>query len=282
MLIRHSTDSRQAPHRWGSLQRWYGQPPGQHFGMAEAAILRELLPLLFGYYLLALGGPLTPELLQASPVSRRWLMGLHGKPEQAAALLVESEQLPVATDSVDVLVLSHVLEFSRDPVATLKEVDRVLIPEGHALILGFNPLSLWGLWRGFGGHRRGWESPLRGAELCSVPRLRSWLALLGLEAVSVHYHSYRLPQREPQTPERLASLETLGRRYCRPLGGGYVLLAKKRVSTLTPIGPRWFTHRPVVAGGVAAHYNRGVLVGQEPEQYHQHPAVTHCDIRELS
>lgn len=263
MFSRQRTDSKQASHGWDRLQRWYRHPAGQRFGVAEAEILREVLPFLFGYYLMALGEPLGPELLRASPVSRHWLMGTGRCSSASPALMTAPEQLPIATDSIDVLVLSHVLEFCTDPVAALKEVDRVLIPEGHALILGFNPLSLWGLWSGLGRRQQGPENPLRGADTCSVPRLRSWLALLGLEMVSVYYHSYRPPLAESPSPERLAFLETWGRRYWRPAGGGYVLLAKKRVSTLTPIGPRWFARRSLPTEGVAALYDADPARGHD-------------------
>lgn len=253
MFIRQSTDNEQAA-RWRGLQQWYRQPLGQRFGAAESGILQEMLPLLFGYYLIALGEPLTPELLQVSPVSRRWLMGLTPEVGRQAELLLAPEQLPIATDSVDVLVLSHVLEFSRDPVATLKEVDRVLIAEGYAIILGFNPLSLWGLWYALGGRHRRREHPFNGADVCSVSGLRSWLALLGLETVAVHYHSYRPPLRESSTRERSSFMESIGQRHCRSSGGGYILLAKKRVSTLTLLRPRWFGRHPASTEGIAASY----------------------------
>lgn len=253
MSISHRSVSLRAPHSWMGLQAWYEQPSGQRFGIAETRILEDILPLLFGYYLVALGEPVGSDALAFSPVSRRWFMGFPGALERRVDLQVEPGQLPFATDSVDVLILSHVLECCADPISALKEVDRVLIPEGHIIILGFNPYSLWGLWPGLSRRRRV-NRPLQGGAMHSVPRLRSWLALLGLETLKVRFHSYRPPMHSTVGYSRLALLETVGQRYLRPLGGGYVLLAKKRVSTLTPIRPRWFARRPLSNEGIATLY----------------------------
>ena len=60
-------------------------------------------------------------------------------------LLTEPAALPFAAASLDLLLLPHTLELSLDPHATLREVERVLVPEGRVVISGLNPASLWGL-----------------------------------------------------------------------------------------------------------------------------------------
>jgi ubiquinone/menaquinone biosynthesis C-methylase UbiE len=87
-------------------------------------------------------------------------------------------QLPFAAHSIDLVVMPHVLEFRADPHQILREVERVLIPEGEVLITGFNPISIWGLRRALPncpGH-----FPWNGHYL-SVRRLKDWLQLLGFE-----------------------------------------------------------------------------------------------------
>jgi ubiquinone/menaquinone biosynthesis C-methylase UbiE len=61
------------------------------------------------------------------------------------ALFTHSVALPFAANSLDLVVLPHTLELSLDPHATLREVERVLVPEGRVVISGLNPASLWGL-----------------------------------------------------------------------------------------------------------------------------------------
>jgi ubiquinone/menaquinone biosynthesis C-methylase UbiE len=53
--------------------------------------------------------------------------------------------LPFPANSLDLVVLPHTLELDADPHATLREVERVLVPEGRVVICGVNPASLWGL-----------------------------------------------------------------------------------------------------------------------------------------
>ncbi|MCN4144869.1 MAG: class I SAM-dependent methyltransferase [Thiohalomonas sp.] len=56
------------------------------------------------------------------------------------------DNLGIQNQSVDVVILAHTLEFEMNPQQILREVDRILVPEGKAVFLGFNPFSLWGLW----------------------------------------------------------------------------------------------------------------------------------------
>jgi len=87
----------------------------------------------------------------------------------------EFVQLPLDTESVDVLILPHVLEFEPDRHQLLREAERVLKPEGRLHILGFNPLSLHAWWRPAG------SSPLHWG--CISPgRVLDWLSLLQFTA----------------------------------------------------------------------------------------------------
>lgn len=230
---------------WIGLQHWYRKPAGRLFSAAETALLAKLLPRLFGYHIVALGVPSPVDLLSASPIAHR--CRLDALPPLAGTdvdLLADPACLPLATDSVDVVVLPHVLEFVTEPHAVLREVDRVLIPEGHAIILGFNPLSLWGAGRLLHLHSRRapWD-----ARFLSVRRVRDWLALLGFDTLSVQYYCYQAPSRQPS--RRLPLLERLGPKYWPVGGGGYALLAKKRVSTLTPIRPSRLPVKSELAAG---------------------------------
>jgi SAM-dependent methyltransferase len=61
------------------------------------------------------------------------------------ALHCDFDALPFPNQSLDLVLLPHTLELARDPHDTLREVERVLVPEGRVVIVGFNPASLWGL-----------------------------------------------------------------------------------------------------------------------------------------
>lgn len=239
---------------WAELHRWYSGPLGRKVAAAEAARLQDILPWLFGYHIVAVGLPAGSSLLAASRIGHQVHLDCI-RPAAGARpdLLAQPDQLPIASDSVDVVVLSHVLEFVDDPQAVLREVERILIAEGHAVIAGFNPLSLWGLSRitRLHGGRLPWDG-----RLLRVSRLRNWLSQAGLTPVDVQYCFYRPPVGQPGLLSRLAFLERWGGRWWPSWGGAYLLLVKKRVTTLTLIKPAWQARRKILPGGVAGRASR--------------------------
>jgi SAM-dependent methyltransferase len=234
------------------LRRWYCEPLGRMVLQSELELVGQLLPGLFGYHLLQLGDALGEGLLAGSRISHRMVMADEppvnsARTPQLEYLRGSAAQLPLATDSLDVVVLPHLLEFDASPHQVLREVERVLIPEGHLVILGFNPWSLFGLRR----LMQGWqdEAPWSG-HFYTPLRLKDWLSLLGFDIVLLRYYFYRPPLQQPLTMERLTRMDALGQRYWPLLGGAYMLVAKKRVATLTPIKPRWRSTRNLINVGL--------------------------------
>lgn len=62
-------------------------------------------------------------------------------------------ELPLAQHSVDLVIMHHTLDYASFPHQTLREVSRSLKSGGHLLIIGFNPLSFWGMRRVFNRDR---------------------------------------------------------------------------------------------------------------------------------
>lgn len=235
---------------WQALDGWYASPVGREMLDAEHARLGEVLGNLFGYHLLQLGSPVQRAFLDHSRVSRRILMDICGGHCGGAGKGLfrgEAPALPVRGDSLDVVLLPHVLEFTPFPHEVLREVERTLVPEGHVVILGFNPVSPWQFWR----WALGWRGRLPWCgRFYSAARVRDWLALLGFEVTVLRHYFWRLPVQHSGILHRLAILDRLGRRFWPILGAGYVLVARKRVSTLTPIRPRWRPRRALRPAGV--------------------------------
>ncbi len=125
----------------------------------------------------------------------------------------------------------------------LREVHRVLTPEGHIVILGFNPLSLWGLWR-LAARRRG--IPWCG-QFISLLRLKDWLALLDFELTHGSMLYYRPPLQHEGLRDRLYFLEKIGDRWWPLAAAVYLLVAKKRVLGVTPLVPAWRDKRALRA-----------------------------------
>ncbi|MFN2309422.1 MAG: class I SAM-dependent methyltransferase [Gammaproteobacteria bacterium] len=235
----------QATDNLARLHDWYATPLGQALEQAELAAVREALATLFGYHLMLVAPPWQGSPLEACRIPHRLVMPSRWRAD--AGLVGQPQRLPVIGDSLDAIILPHILEFVPQPHEVLREVDRCLIPEGHVLILAFNPYGLWGLRRLLQDRCR--RMPFMG-RFIGQTRLRDWLALLGFDTLDCRPLLFRPPvQRLAATP-RLAFLERLAQRGWPVPAAGYQLLARKRVVGLTPLRPRWRPRRGLVAGGL--------------------------------
>lgn len=227
----------------GQLSGWYTTPLGQALEQAEMTVVREALGTLFGFHLLVIAPPWQSSPVDASRISHRMVMPSGWAPD--ASLVGSPEQIPLAADTLDLMILPHTLEFVATPHEVLREVDRCLVPEGQVLILGFNPMGLWGLWRLMYGWRR--RVPWTG-HFISQSRLRDWLALLGFDTLACRPVFFRPPSQSLAGVHRLQLLDRLAGRGWPIPAAGYLLLARKRVVGMTPIRPRWRPRRSLLAG----------------------------------
>lgn len=209
---------------------WLETPLGRYVIGREQAIFDRALPDLFGFYALQMGVAGAP-LLQSSRVTHRFTMAW----DTDAGLLAEPDQLPFAENQFDVIVMPHTLEFQALPHEVLREVFRVLRPEGRLLMTGFNPYSAFGIKRYFGRERAG---PWRG-EFISFSRAKDWLTLLGFDIVAGQLDCYALPAQTERTLQRMKALESAGDRWWPFAGGVYFLHAVKRVAGVRLLKPDW-------------------------------------------
>lgn len=234
---------------WQVLGQWYQSRLGSRVEATEKELLHHVLSNLFGYQLLHVGSVEQVEFLANSRISHRMVMDVCDNTVGLASSCFrgQPQAMPVCSDSLDVLVLPHILEFSEHPHSVLREVERTLVPEGNAVILGFNPFSLWTLWRWLIGWRG--KMPWCG-HFISTTRMKDWLSLLGFDVIETRYYFFRPPCQQETILRKLRFLERLGQRFWPILGGGYVMVARKRVTTLTPIRPRWQPRRKLVTAGL--------------------------------
>ena len=216
---------------------------------AERNFVCKVLPDLFGYHILQIGTPGEAQYLDSSRINHKVMIGCRRDQSAGEAhIICDQHALPVGTDSVDVMVLPHVLEFDAYPHQVLREMERALIADGHVVILGFNPWSLWGLWRLFNAWRD--RFPWNGKYI-GMARLRDWLDLLDFEIIGIEYFYYRPPLENLRILKKLAFMEQLGRFCWQYLGGIYLLVAKKRVIPMTPVKTQWQMRRHMLTPGVA-------------------------------
>ena len=130
------------------VRKWYRTLLGAQLLATEKEMVDQLIGTLFGFHVVQVG-VLDPEvdLLAESRIGHKVVIDTDGRLRTNAGLAALADQLPFAADSVDAVLLAHSLEFAEDPHEVLREVDRVLIGDGHLVLLGYNPAGLFGLWR---------------------------------------------------------------------------------------------------------------------------------------
>lgn len=234
------------------LERWFSTPLGRELIASEQALIDDKLRTFFGYRLLQLSIGRDINLSAQSTIRHRFSMTPLSEGNRHCAAVCELDMLPLESDSVDVVLLHHVLEYSQTPHQLLREAERITVPHGYVVVVGFNPWSLLGSWSMMA--RKGKKSVWQNRHLSSS-RLYDWLSLLDLDVVSVDYCFYRPPFKQAKLLKRLSFLERIGRKYHLPVGGCYILVAKKEASTLTPIKPKWFTAANLVPGLEPTLYN---------------------------
>ncbi|HEX4944652.1 MAG TPA: methyltransferase domain-containing protein [Usitatibacteraceae bacterium] len=213
------------------LADWFGTPLGAYLLEKERAYLDDVTPDLFGFHALQLGLPQF-DLLRENRITHRMRIDAG----EGATVRARSHELPIATQSIDLALLPHVLEFAENPHEVLREIDRVMMPEGRIVILGFNPWSLWGLRSVLGPSRH--ETPWNG-KFVSLLRAKDWLALLGYEVSAGRLICYVPPVRKEKLLRRLAFMEPAGDRWWAVGGAVYMLQAIKRVRGMRLLTPAW-------------------------------------------
>lgn len=214
-----------------TLQDWFGTPLGQYLLEKERAYLDDVTPDIFGFHAVQLGLP-GFDLLRENRITHRVRVDSAGEPNVYA----NCHELPFATQSIDLALLPHALDFAEDPHAVLREVDRVMMPEGRLVILGFNPWSLWGLRSALGFSRH--EYPWNG-RFVSLLRVKDWLALLGFDVNAGRLIAYSPPFDNDRLRRRFGFMEPAGDRWWAVGGAVYMLQAIKRVRGMRLITPAW-------------------------------------------
>jgi SAM-dependent methyltransferase len=213
------------------LAEWLETPRGSYVLAWERGQFDSAVEDVFGFNAVQIGLP-GIDFLRESRIPLKFGAGR----EAGCALRSEPVQLPLASQSMDLVALPHVLEFSSQPHAILREAERVLMPEGSIVISGFNPLSLWGATRAFALERR--RYPWCG-RFIGLLRLKDWLALLGFELTGGRFGCYAPPFSQRRWLERFGFMEKAGERWWPICGGVYVVRAIKRNLGMRLVKPEW-------------------------------------------
>lgn len=205
---------------------------GQYIAKQESAFYAQAVSDVFGFHALQVGWPMR-DLLESCRIPYKFSLQLTASPK--ASLLGESEYLPFAEHSVDLVCMPHVLEQCIDPRQTLREAFRVLLPEGTLILTGICPFSFLGVRARFGQFKQSGQFK----RLFTAWRLRDWLNVLGFEVVRSGRLVHALPLCDSDWLAAQSGIEHWGQHSCGLTGGVYFLIAKKRVLNIRLLKPDW-------------------------------------------
>lgn len=222
-----------------SLCEWLDSPLGAVALRAEQEMIAPYLSRMFGYHILQIGCSAMHSLIADSPVGHKIIFSPRSGTKYCAAV-ADNEALPLASDSIDIVLIHHALDFTRDSHKLLREAARVLRPGGQLLIVGFNPYSIWGINKAM---RSRAGVPWNG-RFISRRRVIDWLKLLELQIEHMDVGLHFLPSKWRKLLASAEKVEEIGNKLGNPFGGAYFLIGIKRVLPVTPILPRWRPIRP--------------------------------------
>ena len=226
------------------IRRWFRSSLGRHLFNTEAAMLEQLLQSFFGYHLVQLSIQ-EESLYGPSPIRHKLNINLdidlhadlhaHLHSKGYSGLVASPGHLPFANDNIDVVLLHHLLDYVDSPRDVLREAARVVLPMGHLVIVGFHPVSSWGLWRQVARFRG--RAPWTG-RFIRAGRLMDWLNLLEFKIDRAQYAIYRPPI--VRYPGKVNDYSRgVSRNLNLPIGSVYVIVAQKHMGAITPMRPVW-------------------------------------------
>ena len=216
------------------FEDWLNTPSGQYVLNWEQQKHDLLVADIFGFNAVQLSLP-THNFLRANRMPLRFRCD-DGRYDGMSEVRSDLHYLPFAANSIDLVVMPHTLEFDANPHQVLREVERILVPEGHVIVTGFNPFSLWGARRKLS--RREALPPWRGAYL-SVPRLKDWFSLLGFEMQAGAFGCYAPAVTQEKWLRRFEFMDAAGDRWWPIAGAVYIVQAVKRQHGMRLITPTW-------------------------------------------
>ena len=259
MISIPESETKEAHSSW---DEWLKSPAGKYVLEWEQNQFDQAVTDAFGFQALQIG---LPDLacLRENRIPNRFL--LLTPEDQNASLLNNpvtelcrglADELPFANESLDLITIPHILEFAPNPHEVLREVNRVLRPEGRLVISGFNPMSLWGARQHLSRFIGRPFLPTEG-QFISHLRIKDWLNLLDYSIDRGRFGCYRFPSKSQSGMQRMAFMEKAGDRWWPVLGSVFTLSAIKRVSGMKLVG-RIKQRRSSLRGTLAPATNNSI------------------------
>ena len=240
------------------LRAWFKTPLGKQLLAYEQKTVASSISRYFGYHQLEVVLSADVTVGEDSLLGHR-ILAVPEPPKKLSTLTIprhkleqgllpcKAHELPIASETIDLVILHHTLDITEDPHQTLREAYRVLRSGGHIVIVGFNPLSIWGARKFL---VRSKKAPWSGRFMVSS-RLEDWLNLLDFRVNDINHRFFMPPISNVSWLKRFSFLEKLGQKLHLPLGAFYTIQAQKSVACTYQIRPSW--KRTPVRGAAVVH-----------------------------
>lgn len=242
-------------YKWVSpLLNWQSIPMGQTLKDSEQKVIDERLQYCFGHHLLKVGSLSASISTHTSVIPHQVNLHTENDTLKSGGIVGEFDEWPLLSNSIDAVLLTHLIEYCPDPHQVLREVHRVLMPNGNVIISLFNPWSMLTLHKYFPNQQ---YKSFKNGRFFSTSRVKDWLSLLGFEVIdesSLFYSTFFVEkskkQRKATNEEELLADNTNNHsvdssafsnilKTIMPWAAGVkIITAKKREWPLTPIRPR--------------------------------------------
>ena len=216
------------------MYRWFHTPVGRRMLEQESELIEQCRKEYKGSTMLQVTSSGKAFLGKASnkrlkiTVSSSASSKKNDRLENYCWLAADLDALPLEDGSVDFMVLHHSLEFSENPHAMLRESVRVLSPQGHLVVICFNPYSLFGL-----------RKSMQFIFSNSIPwahhglsraRISDWLKLMNCDAMNAAWGFYGFPVQSEVLLRYSAKVDHFLTNNGVPGGGFFVIHASKEVA----------------------------------------------------
>ncbi len=223
------------------FEHWLQTPLGRRLLACERGVIDAMVANLFGYQQFAFCVSHRFPVATASHLGHKVTVTSAWRPDMPDNVLVTlPDEVALTHDVADLVVLHHTLDFAPSAHHTLRDVSRIIKGSGRLLIVGFNPLSLWGLRKML---MSSGQAPWNG-RFISGRRVEDWLGLLDFKIERSSYHLMALPY-DSNGVSSSAPLP-VGRTALKlPVGAFYAILAQKQVGCMISVRRRWTTAKIV-------------------------------------
>ena len=210
------------------LNDFYKTSLGVSFLNIEKKFINDSIDDVFGFYAIQVGA-CSHDFLSSNRIKDKFVVDRF-----SSDIIAESYSLPLESDSVDLIVAPHILDFSIYPQDSLREIVRVIKPGGHLVITFFNYYSLFSI---FNSLRSNNYKLINNKNTLS--RIKDWLNLLNVKIVSSKLGFYNLPVENNNLLDKFIFLEHACQRWLPFTGSIIMMHGIKTISSINLMKPSW-------------------------------------------